>query len=409
MSILDSDVMDDVLHHDDSGVDNDSEVDGAEGDEVCRGPAQHHAAERDQQSQRDIDRRDERGAIVAEEDDQDERHEQHPDEEVLDDRVRRQVDERAAVVERLDVHARRQQVIGADVLDAAVNALQRRQGLAAIAHQDRSLDDVRLFLLAHDAEPRHVAFADLRHIAQADRRPLLRGDGDVGDIGETLNQTDAAHRERLFAECEPLAANVLVGVGDGGVDLRQRDAECAKPVGVYLDVVLLSQTAEAHHVDDARNLLELPLQNPVLGRLQVLQRVSLPNDAIAEDLSDGVPWRDLGLQSVRELRELKAVDDLLPRIVVVGPPVEIALDVGEAEKRLRADVVEPRHARQRHLERDRNLALHFFRAQSLRLGDDFDQRGDGIRIGLDVEVAKGDDAAECNDHCQKQHENRLPQ
>ena len=55
----------------------------------------------------------------------------------------------------------------------------------------------------------------------------------------------------------------------------QRDALPAQAVGVDLDVVLLRLAAEARDVDDAGHLLELPLEDPVLGGLQVLERVAL--------------------------------------------------------------------------------------------------------------------------------------
>ena len=74
------------------------------------------------QRQRNVDRGDERGARVAEEQPQHHRHQQHADEQVLDDRVRGQLHQRRAIVVGLDVHARRQEAILADVLDALVHA-----------------------------------------------------------------------------------------------------------------------------------------------------------------------------------------------------------------------------------------------------------------------------------------------
>jgi hypothetical protein len=57
-------VPEDVLHHDDGRVDDDAEVDRAERDEVRRTCACHQAAERDEERERDVDRRDERRARV---------------------------------------------------------------------------------------------------------------------------------------------------------------------------------------------------------------------------------------------------------------------------------------------------------------------------------------------------------
>ena len=66
----------------------------------------HEPAERDEQRERNVDGRDERGARVPEEDEENGRDEAHADEQVLDHGVRRELHERPAVVVGLDVHAR---------------------------------------------------------------------------------------------------------------------------------------------------------------------------------------------------------------------------------------------------------------------------------------------------------------
>ena len=134
-----------------------------------------HAAERDEQRERDVERRDDGGARVPEEEEEHDRHEQHPDDEVLEHRVRRQLHQVAAVVVGHDVHPRRQDVVRADVVDALVDALQRRLRLAAVAHEDDALDDVRLVVVADDAEARRVADVDVGDVPDARRaRPSAR-------------------------------------------------------------------------------------------------------------------------------------------------------------------------------------------------------------------------------------------
>ena len=76
----------------------------------------------------------------------------------------------AAVVVGLDVHPRRQEVVLADVVDALVDALERRLRLAAVAHEDDALHDVGVVVVADDAEPRRGA--DVRR-----RRRPARGRG----------------------------------------------------------------------------------------------------------------------------------------------------------------------------------------------------------------------------------------
>src|SRR5258707_9580915 len=172
-----------------------------------------------------------------------------------------------------------------------MNALERRKGLAAVAHENRAFDDVGLPVLADDTEARHASFADLGDVTQPDGRSFLTANGDVRDVAQAADETDAGNGEGLLAERQTLPADVLIRIGDRGVELRQRDAERAQAVGIDLDVVFLRQAAEADDVSHTRYLLELPLQNPVLRGLELLQAVSLPHHAVAEDLADGVPRR----------------------------------------------------------------------------------------------------------------------
>ena len=131
-------------------------------------------------------------------------------------------------------------------------------------------------------------------------------------------------------------------------------------------------------------------------------RVALAADDVAEDLADGVPGRELRLQPVGERDELEAVDDLLARVLVVGPPSEVALHVREAEQRLRPDVFEAGHPGEADLERDRDVALDLLGAPARGLRDDLDERRHRVRIGLDVEPLVGneprDDEREYDDH-----------
>ena len=157
-------------------------------------------------------------------------------------------------------------------------------------------------------------------------------------------------------------------------------------IGVDLDVILLGVAAEADDVDDAGHLAELLLEDPVLRRLQVGERVALADDAVAEDLADGVPRRQLRLHPRRQLDELEAIDDLLPRVLVVDVPGEVALHVGEPEERLRADVVEVHHAGEPDLELHRDVALDLLGRPAVRLRDELDHRRHRVRVGLDVEI-----------------------
>ena len=96
----------------------------------------------------------------------------------------------------------------------------RLQRVAAVAHEHDALHDVGLEVLADDAEPRRVADEHARDVAHAHRHALGLGDDDVADVAQRLDEADAAHVERLLAERDALAADVLVGVGERVDELR---------------------------------------------------------------------------------------------------------------------------------------------------------------------------------------------
>ena len=100
--------------------------------------------------------------------------------------------------------------------------------------------------------------------------PFCSRDDHLADVVQRTDEADAADVERLLAERQPLAADVLVGVRESRRQLVERHVVPAQPVGVDLDVVLLRVAAEPDDVDDARRLTELTFQRPVFGGLESL-------------------------------------------------------------------------------------------------------------------------------------------
>ena len=380
-------VPEDVLHHDDGRVDDDPEVDGTQRDEVGRRVRPDQTAERDEERERDVERRDDGRARVPQEQEEDDRHEQHADDQVLQHRVRGQLHQVAAVVVRHDVHAGRQDVVLPDVVDALVDPDQRRLRLAPVAHEDDALHHVRDVVVPHDAEPRRVADGDVGDVPHARGDALRRADDDVLDVVHVAEKTDAADGVGLLTHDQPLAADVRVGGLDAGDERRELGALAAQAEGVDLHVVLLGLAAEADDVDDALHLLELAFEDPVLRGLEIARRVAAPLDRVAEHLADGVPGRDGRLHVRRELDEAEPVDDLLACLLVRRRPIEVALHVAEAEERLRPRVLQPLHPRQADLQRDGDVALDLLRAPPVRLRDHLDQRRHRVRVRLDVEPA----------------------
>ena len=161
------------------------------------------------------------------------------------------------------------------VVDLGVDPLERRLRLAAVPHEHDPLHHVRLAVVPDDAEARRVADVHVGDVPDAHGRALLLGDDDVLDVrcsgGPRPEEADAAHVVALLAHEEAIAADVLVRVLDRAGHLTERHAVAAQAVGVDLDVVLLRLAAVARDVDDALDLLELSLEDPVLRGLEVLE------------------------------------------------------------------------------------------------------------------------------------------
>ena len=103
-----SQAVDGVLHHHDRAVDDHSEVDRAQAHQVRADAEQPHAEKADQHRERNDRGGDDRRPQVAEKQQQHDRHENEAFEQVLLDGVNRAVDHEGLIVERNDLHARRQ-------------------------------------------------------------------------------------------------------------------------------------------------------------------------------------------------------------------------------------------------------------------------------------------------------------
>ena len=285
----------DVLDDDDGRLDDDPEADGAQRDQVRRGLRVDHPGERAEQRERNVHGGHQRGPHVAEENPKHEADQQHPEHQVLEDGVGGQLGEVAAVAIRLQRHARGEQVVLADHLHPLVHALERGERVAAVAHQHDAFDDVRVEILTDDAEARRVGVGDVGHVVHADRHALWRCDHHLVDVAQRGEESDATHVVALRAQLQALPAHVLICVRDRLRQLRERQVVAAQLVGIDLDVQLARQAAERGDVDDARHLLELPLKDEVLRRLQIGERLAGPFERVAIDLADCVPGRELRL------------------------------------------------------------------------------------------------------------------
>ena len=127
----------DVLGNDDRRIDDDAEVHRADGEQIRRLAPQKERRKGKQQRQRNIDRHNQRGAHVAQEQEQDHRDQAHADQQVLGDGVGRDAGQLLPVVVGNDLdprqHPPRRGVV--EFLDLGFDVFQGRQGGLSLAQQ----------------------------------------------------------------------------------------------------------------------------------------------------------------------------------------------------------------------------------------------------------------------------------
>ena len=334
-----ADAVKNVLDHDDGRIHDDAEIDGTNRQQVRRLAAQKQHAEREHQRQRNVDGHDQRTADIPQKHQQDQRDEHHAFEQISADGFSRHVDQRAAVVVRLDLRSGEQpagRVI--EFVDLVTHRLQRGQRLLPFAKQHDPLhfvvfvdehsravwvDDFPAFavqqrsrdahlplsrLIADDNSPLADRFASTKRppfddMLNADRHVVRRVDDDLPNLTNAAflfaaqvrggfdgighaacddhrvfaatDQTDAAHDLHVAPLHDVIATDVGVAVGDRLFQLSQRDAVFLQAVWIGTQFVAFDRPPRTDDAGDARYSQQFTFERPVLERFEVAQRVDL--------------------------------------------------------------------------------------------------------------------------------------
>ena len=149
-------------------------------------------------------------AQVAQEEDQHQEHQHHPDRQVLDHGVEGRIDQAGAVVVRRHLVAAGENARGVQLVDFRLDALERLEGVAVLAHQNDPFDDLVLIVFADDSQPWRIADLDIGDVGNLDRCGIGGVEHDVANVIETEEETKLAHVERLLADAHIVAASVGV-------------------------------------------------------------------------------------------------------------------------------------------------------------------------------------------------------
>ncbi len=148
----------DVFHHHHGAVNDDAEIDGANGEQVGGDIVRVQNDEGEQQRQRNGERDDHRRAEADQEEDQDDQHQHHAAQQVVFHRVGGELHQFAAVVVGVDLDVLGQDVL-VELLGLCLDAFQHILRLLAAPHQDDAFDRIIVLLEAELAQARGVADA----------------------------------------------------------------------------------------------------------------------------------------------------------------------------------------------------------------------------------------------------------
>ena len=267
-----------VLDDDDRAVDDQPEVDRAEAHQVAADPALHHAGRGQQHRERDHERRDQRRAEVAEQ------QEQHDDDE-----------ERALGEVRRDGRDR-----GVDQLGAVRAPSWPRRPAAACGAiscilASTAAATVRLFSpISISAVPTTTSCPFSLALPVRSSRPTPTSATSrtrIGTPSRVATTTSPISSMRLDAavDAHDVALAVVLDVAGAAADVvrLERLDDVARTSGradelrrVGLDVVLLHVAADRIDAGDALHALELRADDPVLHRAQIGGALELVREAL---------------------------------------------------------------------------------------------------------------------------------
>ena len=177
----------DALQNHDGCVDENTEIDGANRNQIRGLIRKHHQAKREENCERDGDGRDEGDAPVTQHAQQYQRDQGEPQENDMAHGCGGDVNEIGAVVDGTDVHAGRQQIPMVQVVDLLVKGGKRGEGFCALLQQHDCLHNIGVVVVAEVAAPdlaeaRLMTFLDVRHVAQQDRNSIPFGHDDIAHV-----------------------------------------------------------------------------------------------------------------------------------------------------------------------------------------------------------------------------------
>ena len=315
----------------------------------------------------------------------------------------RPLDERGAVVERDDLHPRREP--GCQLRDPLLDPVDHVDRADAVTGDDDAPDGF-ISALEQGADAEGVADLHVRHLTDEDWHTPLGAHHDLLDVLDALDQPEAADHGPGAACLDDVAADVAIAPHHGIDDGRERNLECAKAIGIDVDLVLLDHAADARHLSHAGHGVELVADEPVLNGAKVAERLALAFHRVPEDVAHARRVRPEGGHDARWKRfrqQLEPFEHPRTGKVEVDPVLENHVDHREAERGRGAHHAHAGKPLQADRQRIRDLVLDLLRRSARPVGKHdhlvVGKIGDGVdRRGQERPVPPGADEQKEGDH-----------
>ncbi len=255
-----------VLDDDHGPIHDQAEIERTQAHQVRADLGASHAGEGEQHRQRNHERREERGACVSEQREENRDHEQRALDEVPLHRRDRAIDERGAIVDGPHRDAGRE--VLADLRELRTGALRDGPAVLADQHEDRAEHRLAT-VLGRRTGAKLAAECDLGDVGHADRNPTRVPHHHPAHVVEIAKLTRRPNQDLLAVALDVAGAGAEAVLRDRPEEVAERQPVRDEPFRARRDVHLLHEPADAVHLRDAANGAKLRLDHPVLQRPQV--------------------------------------------------------------------------------------------------------------------------------------------
>src|ERR1700733_507448 len=260
-----------VFNHDQRAVDDDSEVDCADGEQICNHTVGVQKNEGEKQRERNRQRYDHCGTKAYQEKNQHDQDQSHAQQQIVFDRADGEAYQVAAVVERSNFYIRRKNML-VQFFGFFFHAFQDVLRLVAAEHHDDAFDRVIVLVESELPESRRVADHNVAHISNVHRHAILRADNHSADIRFIPDQSEPANVVKLLPLRIEAAARVCIVKAELLNHGRHCDVVAVEPCGIEQHLILHYSSAKSGVVRNSTHLLVLSLDHPVFERFQFLRR-----------------------------------------------------------------------------------------------------------------------------------------